>query len=230
MKQSKVKEGRFPIFKERFRKLQGEMSNTEFADFLGVSRQTVGFYCNGDRIPDALGLREIAEKCGVSADWLLGLTSVEHPTGNFRLACEYSGLSEDALSTIRAISISSVKNQNTSLVDAMNAFISEKLFIQIIVELQHCIKESEELNYRLRVLDEHFNFVNEDHPKEPLNFLRYVQEKYGNLSWESGERFDVPGEIGDVISAEKDRSYSIFRAYTTFLEIVKKLSESHITY
>ena len=70
----KRKEERLPIFKERFRELQGEMSNTEFAAFLGMSRQTVGFYCNGDRIPDAVGLKEIAEKCNVSADWLLGLT------------------------------------------------------------------------------------------------------------------------------------------------------------
>lgn len=74
----KPNEWRFPKFTERFRELRGERDNTEFGKFLGISRQTVGFYYNGDRIPDALGLKQIAEKCGVSADWLLGLS--EHRT------------------------------------------------------------------------------------------------------------------------------------------------------
>ena len=71
------KNDRLPIFTERFRELQGERSNTEFADFLGISRQTVGFYCNGDRVPDALTLIKISQKCGVSVDWLLGLSTAK---------------------------------------------------------------------------------------------------------------------------------------------------------
>ena len=67
------KNERLPIFTERFRELQGERSNTEFAEFLGISRQTVGFYWNGDRVPDAITIIKIAKKCEVSADWLLGL-------------------------------------------------------------------------------------------------------------------------------------------------------------
>lgn len=55
------------------------MSNKEFAELLGMSRQTVGFYLNGDRIPDALGILRIAEKCNVSADWLLGLSDIATP-------------------------------------------------------------------------------------------------------------------------------------------------------
>ena len=53
------KSNRMPIFTERFRELQGDRSNTEFAEFLEISRQTVGFYCNGDRLPDALMLKQI---------------------------------------------------------------------------------------------------------------------------------------------------------------------------
>ena len=64
---------RFPAFRDAFFELMGDMTIKEFAEKLGMSRATVGFYCNGDRIPDALGIKTIAEKCGVSADWLLGL-------------------------------------------------------------------------------------------------------------------------------------------------------------
>lgn len=65
---------RFPIFAERFNILRDERTQGEFADFLGISRPTVGFYENGTRIPDAYILKQICEKCDVSADWLLGLS------------------------------------------------------------------------------------------------------------------------------------------------------------
>lgn len=92
------KNDRLPIFTERFRELQEDRSNTEFADFLGISRQTVGFYCNGDRVPDALTLIKIAQKCQVSTDWLLGLTSDidRRPT-----ATEDLGLSYEAIVAIK---------------------------------------------------------------------------------------------------------------------------------
>ena len=68
---------RFPVFSERLRELCGDRSSVEFAAFLGLSRPTVNFYLNGDRIPDILALRQIAERCSVSADWLLGLSDIK---------------------------------------------------------------------------------------------------------------------------------------------------------
>lgn len=95
-----MKQERFPMFRNRFRELQGTQSNIEFANYLGFSRQTVGFYYNGDRIPDALKLKEIAEKCNVSADWLLGLSNVKSNDGSIKSVCEYTGLSEQAVESL----------------------------------------------------------------------------------------------------------------------------------
>ena len=63
-----------PDFKDNFRELRRErdMSQAQFAVFLGLSRQTVGFYEKGERSPDAKTIGIISKKCGVSADWLLG--------------------------------------------------------------------------------------------------------------------------------------------------------------
>lgn len=91
------KENRLPVFTRRFRELQGERSNTEFADFLGLSRQTVGFYCNGDRLPDVITLIQIAERCNISADYLLGMTDEKTPDMNIRSICECTGLSMKAV-------------------------------------------------------------------------------------------------------------------------------------
>lgn len=65
---------RFPEFRDAFFELMGDMTLDQFSKKLEMSRATVGFYAAGQRIPDALGLKKIAEKCNVSADWLLGLT------------------------------------------------------------------------------------------------------------------------------------------------------------
>lgn len=43
MKQNTTKNNRLPIFTERFRELQGDRSNTEFADFLGISGKLLVF-------------------------------------------------------------------------------------------------------------------------------------------------------------------------------------------
>lgn len=61
-------------FAERFSKLRRDESQKDFAERIGISRPTVGFYENGDRLPQADVLKQIAERCGVSTDWLLGLS------------------------------------------------------------------------------------------------------------------------------------------------------------
>lgn len=94
-------EQRFPAFTERFTQLRGDMTQAAFSEFLGMSRPTVGFYESGSRIPDALGLKAIAEKCHVSADWLLGLSDVKSPDGDLQQACNYTGLSEKTVKLLR---------------------------------------------------------------------------------------------------------------------------------
>lgn len=88
---------RFPAFQDAFVELMGDMTIKDFAEKLGMSRATVGFYCNGDRIPDALGIKTIAEKCGVSADWLLGLSNVRSSNGELKQVCNYTGLNQQAI-------------------------------------------------------------------------------------------------------------------------------------
>lgn len=89
-----------PIFADRFRELRGERTQAAFADFLGISRPTVGFYENGDRVPDAIILKQIVGRCGVTSDYLLGLSD-NRTAGNADIGAE-TGLSDEAIRVLKA--------------------------------------------------------------------------------------------------------------------------------
>lgn len=96
-------DARFPEFRERLLELQGDRSNVAFAEFLGLSRATMGFYLAGERIPDALGIRDISQKCGVSADWLLGIPgSAKNPAAN-AAGSGSLGLTDEVLSLLHSM-------------------------------------------------------------------------------------------------------------------------------
>lgn len=110
MKQSEKQEPRLKVFRDRFDLLRQErnFSNTEFSKFLDMSRQTVGFYLNGNRVPDALTLIKIAEKCNVSADWLLGLTDIKDADVDISSALQRLGLTDES-----AYMLFGIKNAET---------------------------------------------------------------------------------------------------------------------
>ena len=83
---------RFPEFRDAFLELMGDMTLDQFSKKLEMSRATVGFYAAGQRIPDALGLKKIAEKCNVSADWLLGISKARSRNASVTQICNATGL------------------------------------------------------------------------------------------------------------------------------------------
>lgn len=91
---------RFPEFRDRFRELMGDQTIEKFSKTLGISRASVGFYIAGDRIPDALGVANIAKKCSVSADWLLGLVNDPTNEQDLKTISEKTGLSSLAVKEI----------------------------------------------------------------------------------------------------------------------------------
>lgn len=56
---------------DRIRKLRGTKSQAEFAELVGVSRNTVVAYEAGNRTPSGSALKKMNSAFGVSADWVL---------------------------------------------------------------------------------------------------------------------------------------------------------------
>jgi transcriptional regulator with XRE-family HTH domain len=114
------KDNPLPDFCDRFNRLRNDrdMNQAEFAEYLGISRPTVGFYENGDRIPDARTLATIAEKCEVTSDYLLGRTDAKKPE-NIN-AVEKYGLSEKALDRLEEMH---AYKRNEGLTRTVNALL-----------------------------------------------------------------------------------------------------------
>ena len=91
-------------FAQRFSSLRSGKTQSEFAELLGISRPTVGFYESGERIPDAITLGRIARICNVSADWLLGLSDVKSVERNIQVAAATLGISGKAAENLARIS------------------------------------------------------------------------------------------------------------------------------
>ncbi len=94
-------------FSKDFRKKMSElrkktgMTQIEFAKFVGVSSSSIGLYETGERIPDAEILCRIAEKCNVSADYLLGLQKEPVLNEDIKAIHKYTGLSKDSIEVLQ---------------------------------------------------------------------------------------------------------------------------------
>lgn len=90
-------------FAERLRDLReaAGLTQKQLADKLGVSRGSISYYENCERVPDIIFLEKTAYFYGVSTDYLLGLTDVKTQDASLRAVCEYTGLSETTIHSIK---------------------------------------------------------------------------------------------------------------------------------
>ena len=82
------------IFSERMLSLRGTQKKAEFARFLGISSPQTYQNYEGGRIPEADMLLNIADKCGVTVDWLLGRETpmiLREKSGDYRMTLDPKG-------------------------------------------------------------------------------------------------------------------------------------------
>ena len=63
-------------FLERLDVCRNGRSVSAFARFLGINQKTLDLYVKGERKPSVDLIIAVCTKCGRSADWLLGLSSL----------------------------------------------------------------------------------------------------------------------------------------------------------
>ena len=73
----------------------------ELAKHLGITDNTVSYFCSGSRTPNTAQLKMIAEFFDTSTDYLLGLSRADTTDPEITSVCDYIGLSKEAVQIIR---------------------------------------------------------------------------------------------------------------------------------
>ena len=86
------------VFGKRLKELRKANGYTieQFADMVGISKSTLGYYENDKRMPDIEILTRIADTLNVNADYLIGRTNTTAQKGKMKTVCEFTGLSDSA--------------------------------------------------------------------------------------------------------------------------------------
>ena len=86
------------VFGKRLKELRKANGYTieQFADMVGISKSTLGYYENDKRMPDIEILARIANVLNVNADYLIGRTNTTAQKGKMKTVCEFTGLSDRA--------------------------------------------------------------------------------------------------------------------------------------
>lgn len=133
-------------FKRRLSQLRAEsgLSQSKLAKQLEISPATIGYYENGDRLPDIDIVARIASFFDVTADYLLGFSNARTTERNMKTACEITGLSEESIKNIQKTKKMLDKKSNKVDIsmkkcidgvepyEVLNLFLSSEAFREIL--------------------------------------------------------------------------------------------------
>lgn len=155
------------IFAKRLEELirENNMVHENVAQGIGVTRQGVGKWVNGDSVPDVLTAAKLADFFGVSVDYLAGLSDVRSSDMDMKSACKYMGMSEKVLTTIKDLddwSICSEHDVFTCLCEhggLMNIILkSISVCMDFIISNDEQITTVEDKIYEEESIDSNINF------------------------------------------------------------------------
>ena len=148
-------------FQKRLSQLRAEsgLSQSKLARQLGISPATVGYYENGDRLPDIDIAARIARFFGVSIDYLTGFSNARSTEQDMKTACEVTGLSEKAIENIKSLeyhfSIKFRKKRKQVMEKMAQAPVAEYPNYQEIKEMAHELFEEKDI-YKKYILNTFF--------------------------------------------------------------------------
>lgn len=111
------------VFGKRLKELRKANGYTieQFADMVGISKSTLGYYENDKRMPDIEILARIANVLNVNADYLIGRTNTTALKGKMKTVCEFTGLSDSAAEYLAQL----VKNKDYAKLSIINHLFDE---------------------------------------------------------------------------------------------------------
>jgi transcriptional regulator with XRE-family HTH domain len=93
------------LFSQRIAAVRKELklSQEKFGELAGVSQRSVAFWEAGERMPSHANISALADRLGVSVDYLLGRTDEKAKTKRKQPAVQNGELLEDVIARVRVL-------------------------------------------------------------------------------------------------------------------------------
>ncbi len=110
------------VFSARLKELRQESGLTieEFASEVGVSKSSVGYYENQNRLPDLAVAAKMAEILNVTTDYLVGRSNARVQTPKLKNICDYVGLSDKSVEMLAQL-----KKENAVRLSVINLLFEQ---------------------------------------------------------------------------------------------------------
>ena len=107
------------IFSRRLKELRLERGFTieEFANKVGISKSSVGYYESQNRVPDIIVAGEMADVLEVSADYLIGRSNARTQEPKLKSICNKTGLSDTSIKMLARLK--EEKNTRLSIINLL---------------------------------------------------------------------------------------------------------------
>lgn len=226
------------IFATRLRGLMSEgidgkkTTQQDLAVATGYTRQAISQYMDGSVIPNAEKLAVISKFFNVSADYLLGLSDIPSRDINLSAVCDYTGLSEAAVSELHNTKgiVNSCNNERAIIDDSLREYAYSRENALDIVNLfieAHMSQFGNHLyKYKLGIaeaVEEHRAYLNDWIAETEENGIK----KGENEGFHVGHYFcfSFPHIVSEESNAkERLAKYELYEAADDFKSLFKELA------
>ena len=209
------------VFASRLKQLREKtgLNQKECAEKLNISRGSISFYENGERLPDIETIYNMSKYFDVSADYLVGLTDSETTNTKIRYICEYLNLSKETLSSLH--SSAHYNSDDVILADP---------FLRISIDGEKPIYEKYH-NYIVELQNKFLFSIAYKKLLSSTAFSLTVGEIAFSLSYASEEDLNRIASDDDtfnkIVNIENEYKYSKYQAFEAQTEINEFIT-SHI--
>lgn len=212
------------VLAERMTELRKKHNFTQedIAKYLDCNRATVANYENGKRQPDYNTLIKLAQKYGVSTDYLLGLTDVTTADRDLKFICDYTGLSEKSVQILHFFKDSECITPTTNL-------LLESEGGAILRELGYYLEELPEEEAKEICIDRSKIDKIEIQEYETIQLLSRL-ENYLMLDKSSDNKILSVTKTGKIISLSETYPEYSKNTFTSFEDLisVKKIRQNNL--
>ncbi len=195
------------LFPTRLRALREEkgVSQAGLASVLEVSKSTIGLYETGDTLPDIETADRLCDYFGVSADYLLGKTSIKSQDAKVQEVCAYTGLSEIAVNWLHDLL---TLEPSMTCIPVLNALCGDESFENLLTYMGYAGKV-----IKAAKVSGPFELYDYEDYEKAMQEVKNTMKRVGLADYEVVDKWERAGYVEGVLQR---------KFMSTFEEVILK--------